>query len=211
LSGAAQGVVAGQRFQLEDADPNPAYAGLVTTASFSLATDTSVRVRAGALAGTGGWFNVALFLGTGTPSSPNMGDNFILFHPGYAGGALRVEGPGAFGNTDVGFTPAIGAGNLYTLEVLYLGSETFQVTLTDDSNPLHTFSKTWSNSALVPQPYRVAVASNDAFGDAVTVFDDIRIGNAQATATPEPASVGLLAAALAGLAARRRRDAAVAA
>ncbi len=37
----------------------------------------------------------------------SIGDNRIVFHPGFPGGAFRVEGPGGFGNQDMGFTPAV--------------------------------------------------------------------------------------------------------
>lgn len=205
-SGSAVGVVSGQQFRLEDTNLAPDYAGLVTNSSYSFATDSVVRIRAGAASGAPGSFNVALFLGTGTPNSPNGNDNYILFHPGYAGGALRVEGPGGFGNTDVGFTPAIGTANLHGLEVEYIGGNTFKVTLTDGSNPLLTYSAMWTNPALAASSYRVGVASNDGGGDALAVFDDIRVGNAQAeTGIPEPASAGLLVAALSALVERRRR------
>ncbi len=49
-----------------------------------------------------------------TPGGPDMntglriGGNNILFHPGYPGGAFRVEGPGGFSNQNMGFDPAGG-------------------------------------------------------------------------------------------------------
>ncbi len=36
-----------------------------------------------------------------------MGDNTFLFHPGFATGAFRIEGPGGHPNLDMGFTPSI--------------------------------------------------------------------------------------------------------
>lgn len=52
--------------------------------------------------------------------SDDKKQNAIKFHPGMAGGQLRVEGPGGWGNDNIGFTPAnwSNSGNKYhTLEL----------------------------------------------------------------------------------------------
>jgi hypothetical protein len=55
----------------------------------------------------------------------SVGDVKVLFHPGYEGGAFRVEAVGGkkefVGNQDVGFTPAAGAMHKLTLKVRRAG------------------------------------------------------------------------------------------
>jgi hypothetical protein len=79
-----------------------------------------------------------------------IGENNIVFHPGYGGGALRVEGPGGFGNTNVGFTPANGV--LHNLEVTCDGAGGFDVTLTDGANPANVFTASFTNAGSVGGP-----------------------------------------------------------
>jgi hypothetical protein len=85
----------------------------------------------------GGGYNVGLIIG----------DNSIVFHPGFAGGALRVEGPGGFGNTNVGFTPA--ANVAHQLDVAADGHGQFDLRLTDGNNPSNVFTATYTNPGAV--------------------------------------------------------------
>ena len=72
-----------------------------------------------------------------------VGENNIHFHPGYGGGGLRVEGPGGFWNTNIGFTPANNV--LHELRVKSDGLGNFDVTLTDGANPGNTWTGSWTN------------------------------------------------------------------
>ncbi len=72
-----------------------------------------------------------------------IGVNNIVFHPGYPGTALRVEGTGGFSNTDIGFTLA--AEILHPFRLSGDGLGNFTITLTDALNVDNTFSKSFSN------------------------------------------------------------------
>ena len=82
----------------------------------------------------GGSYNVGL----------TVGENNIAFHPGFAGGAFRVEGDGGFGNTNMGFTPA--AGLLHQLDVdVFPSLGLYRMTLTDAANPANVFQRSFVN------------------------------------------------------------------
>jgi hypothetical protein len=121
----------------------------------------------------------------------------VLFHIGFSGAALRVEGPGGFGNQDVGFTPAQGA-PLHTLSVQSDGAGQFSVTL-EDGNSAGTFTESWTNFALGLTSYTVGLQYNSGVG----IFDNWTIGR-----IPEPASLLLLAAGAVMMLGPRRRMAA---
>lgn len=74
-----------------------------------------------------------------------LGQNRIVFHPGFpTGGALRVEGPGGFGNQDMGFVPA--NGTLHHLEVKQnAASGLFEITLTDGDVPTNIYTNSFTN------------------------------------------------------------------
>jgi hypothetical protein len=72
-----------------------------------------------------------------------IGENNIVFHPGYPSTALRVEGDGGFGNTNVGFTLA--AEILHHLTITGDGLGLYTVTLTDAGNSLNTYSTSFTN------------------------------------------------------------------
>lgn len=113
------------------------------------------------LVGVSDWQEIELDLGringNGSPVQGNVGiqigDNGVVFHPGldsssgFPDGSLRVEGPGGFGNQDVGFVPAPGV--LHTLKVTADGTGNFTVSLTDANNAANVFSQSWFNSGAV--------------------------------------------------------------
>ena len=109
---------------------------------------------------SGGSYNVGLVIG----------QNQVVFHPGYAGAALRVEGPGGFGNTNVGFTPANGV--LHKLEVASDGSGNYHITLTDGANPANVFTTSFFNPSSVGGPVGLR-RSGGATGN--SQFDDLTV------------------------------------
>jgi hypothetical protein len=76
-----------------------------------------------------------------------IGDNYILFHPGFGGGALRVTGPGGFGTTNMGFTPALDV--LHHMQVHVHPSGLFEIQITDANNQSNVFTKSFTNSSSV--------------------------------------------------------------
>jgi len=180
LTGNGSGSVSGQQLRLNSGG-SPAL-GFTTLSTLPASPDYDIRVQLTSTGGTPGNHNVGLFLGTGTPGSMGANDNLIVFHPGFATGALRVQGTGGFGNTDVGFTPAQGV--LHTLAVHRDGAGTFTVTLSDGSNPANSFTTSWSNPSLTT--FKVGVATVEALSGTPTgIYDNL-------FAIPEPSSVLLL-------------------
>jgi hypothetical protein len=63
-----------------------------------------------------------------------VGQNFIVFHPGYSGGAFRVDGIGGYGNTNMNFTPLNNI--LYRFEVHSFPDGLFTISVTDTANSI---------------------------------------------------------------------------
>jgi hypothetical protein len=127
--------------------------------------------------------------GAGTGATAlRLGNNTILFHPGYNGppGSFRVEGTGGYGNSDMGFVPGLGV--LHHVEVHSFPSGLFNVTITDGANPAHVYMNSFSNLASYGGPIGPAAA-----GAATAMFDNFTI-----QAVPEPSSIVMSVAGMAG-------------
>lgn len=78
-----------------------------------------------------------------------VGGNRLVFHPGYTQGAFRVDGPGGFGNQNMGFTPA--AGPLHQLDVaLNAATGQFTIAVTNASSPDQVYRARFTNPGYVP-------------------------------------------------------------
>ena len=128
------------------------------------------------------------FGGTGL----RLGNNVLGFHPGYPGGALRVEGPGGFGGTDMGWTSALGV--LNHAEIHSFPSGLFTIKITDGTNPANVFTTSFTN----PASYGGAV-SLLAFAGGSAMYDNLSIAQ-----VPEPSSLVLLGVGVLGFSLRRR-------
>ena len=139
-------------------------------------------------------------LRTSIPGDSNVGlrigENSILFHPGHSGGALRVDGAGGFGNTNVGFTPA--TDTLHLLEVFSRSDGLFEISLTNRDVPTQVFTTSFYNPASVGGDISLRRSGQPT---GVGLFD-----NAVVQLVPEPATLSLLALGGLGLALRRRRQ-----
>jgi len=116
-----------------------------------------------------------------------IGGNRLVFHPGYGGGAFRVEGAGGFGNQGMGFTPAAGPGILHLLEVSLQGATgQFLVTVTNHDNPEQVFARRFTNAAYQPGVHVMGPTRNSGGGNEVGLYDDLVIteGPAQPQAGP---------------------------
>ena len=149
-----------------------------------------IRAQVGA-SDSNGNYNVGLVLG----------QNNLAFHPGFNGppaGAFRIDGPGGFGNSDMGFVPANGV--LHQVEVHSFPNGDFNITVTDGSNPSNVYTTSFNNPASYGGPTGLR-RSGPTAGDGQ--FDNFSIAP-----IPEPAALGLLGLAGVGVLARRHRRAA---
>ena len=145
-----------------------------------------ISAEVGASAGTNpGDFNVGF----------QIGQNNIVFHPGYGGAALRVTGPGGFGNTNVGFTPALDT--LHLLQIATYSTGLFEILLMDRNNPLNVFQTSFTNLGSVGGAISL-LRSGGTSGNGL--YDNLTV-----QVIPEPGTLSLLALGGAALAARRRR------
>ena len=133
--------------------------------------DISISADIGALSSSGN-YNVGF----------RIGANNIIFHPGHGGGALRVEGPGGFGNTNMGFTPPNGV--LHHLEVHQHPGGLFDITLTDGSNPLNVFNTSFTNLGSVGGAIGLRRSGPTVILPGQGLFDNFLVTTD--TAIPEP-------------------------
>lgn len=129
-----------------------------------------------------------------------IGDNSLAFHPGFTGvpGALRIEGPGGFGNSNMGFVPANNV--LHHVEVVQHANGMFDLTVTDGSNPLNVFTTSWFNPGAVGGDIGIRRSGPTAGAGSVGLFDNFQI-----TSVPEPSRAVLLVLGIASAALWRRR------
>ena len=128
-----------------------------------------------------------------------VGQNNLSFHPGFGGppaGAFRVEGPGGFGNSDMGFVPANGV--LHQFEVHSFPNGDFTIKVTDGSNPANVYNAAFNNPGSYGGPIGFR-RSGPASGDG-------QYDNLQISIVPEPSVIGALGLGLGCLLARRRRQ-----
>jgi hypothetical protein len=130
------------------------------------------------------------FGGTGI----RLGNNVFGFHPGYPGGGDRIEGPGGFGTSDMGWTPALGV--LNHAEIHSFPSGLFTIKVTDGTNPANVYSTSFSNAASYG-----GVISLLAFAGGSAMYDNLSIA-----AVPEPSSLVLLGLGIIGTSLRRSRN-----
>ena len=130
------------------------------------------------------------------------GDLDFLFHPGFSGGAFRIdENAGAnniVGNTNMGFTPTSGRDYRISVQGEVIGMNTdFDVVITDGINTFAPSTFTIPNSQIEDFTLVGLYMANDG----TKRFDNFLV-------TPEPASaiLGLFGLLSLSLVARRRRE-----
>jgi hypothetical protein len=128
-----------------------------------------------------------------------LGDNFLLFHPGYPDGAFRIDGPDGFGNTSMGFTPTQAALNHMTL-AFDAATARATVTVVDGLDPALSYQVVFQDTNYVAGVTMFGIEAN---GAGVGQFDNLRVETP--SPVPEPAAGVLLAAGLACVLGRTRR------
>lgn len=125
-----------------------------------------------------------------------VGGNQLVFHPGYGAipGAFRIQGPGGFGNTSMGFVPA--NGSLHLFEVHSFPNGDFNIQVTDADNPANVFNTSFNNPASYGGPIGFWRSGPNAGEDGR--YDNLQI-------VPEPSVASALIFGLAALAGIRRR------
>jgi hypothetical protein len=131
----------------------------VTPTGYAPGTELVINIDMGfeGLAGQGG-------------SALRLGDNTIVFHPGYNGpaGAFRVEGPGGFGNSNMGWVPALSV--LHQVEIHSFSNGLFTIKITDGLNPANIYTTSFTNLA----SYGGEIGPS-GIGTAVAIFDNFSI------------------------------------
>ena len=146
-------------------------------------SDLHISVDLGAIQGGGGY-----------PASLMIGQNNIIFHPGYdwpgnPRGAFRVEGPGGFGNIDMGFVPPVNV--LHHMEVdIVANTGLFDITITDANNSNNVFTASFTNIASIGGD----IGFHRDGGDGISLYDNFIIDNP--SPVPEPATMFLLGSGL---------------
>ena len=135
--------VTGGVLHLTGAGVAPAQSDQLFTVSMSVAPvgEVTIFAQIGA-SDSNGDYNVGMVIG----------ENRLVFHPGYVAipGAFRVEGPGGFGNSNMGFVPTNGLLNQF--EVHSFPSGLFTIKVTDAANPLNVYNASFTNLASYGAP-----------------------------------------------------------
>ena len=138
---------------------------LITAAGF--AGDLLIQLQVAKNPG-GGNANVGLMIG----------GNRLAFHPGYGGGAFRVEGNGGFGNQNMGFNPPGGAGVFSQMEVVVNATtKQFTIAVPNASNPEQVYAQRFTNPNYTPGTDRIGPTRNTSSATDVGFYDNLIISD----------------------------------
>jgi len=103
-----------------------------------------------------------------------LSENNIVFHPGYGGGGVRVEGPGGWGNRNLTETPDINIFYLFRVVILRNGIVHFWIQKATDSfeSDLSHYSFRRSNTATFNVGFRREGGIHQ-FGNAIGFYTDL--------------------------------------
>jgi hypothetical protein len=134
-----------------------------------------------------------------TASISMLSESTMVFHPGYNAppGSFRVNGPDGFPNENMGWVPQLGV--LNHVEVDSFPDGTFNITVTDGSNPTNVFHE----SFIDPLAYGGDIGFLAAgWGSAIYKNLSITLGGSglgSGSAVPEPARLAMFSVAGAAL------------
>jgi hypothetical protein len=148
-----------------------------------------------AIIGDPGMINVGL----------RVGDNNYIFHPGYSGGAFRIDGPGGHGNYNMGFTPTMLVPEHMTVTINGSSGST-SIQIFDGNNPSVSYTESFLDTNYMSG---VSVLGLSYGGAGTDLFTNIVVSDGQKSAAPvpEPGTVALLGLGMAGLAVYGKRRA----
>ncbi len=133
-----------------------------------------------------------------------IGDNYLLFHAGYLGGAFRIDGPGGLlFNMDMGFTPTQAALNHMTIDFA-AATATAAIRITDGLNPALVFDYVFHDPNYV---VGVSVFGLEANGSFTSRFDNLLVQTPSLVPEPSPALLALAGGAALWLRRRQRSGA----
>jgi len=119
-----------------------------------------------------------------------IGANRLVFHPGYSGGAFRVEGPGGFGNRNMGFTPA--AVLLHPMDVaLNAATGEFTIAVTNAANPTQVFAAKFTNAGYAPGTTTLGPTRSTGGGNEVGLYDDLVVSELRPAMANTPWTVAV--------------------
>jgi hypothetical protein len=99
-----------------------------------------------------------------------LSEDSMVFHPGYPGGAFRIEGDPVFeANQDMGWTPAVGV--MHHVEIHSFPDGQFDIKVTDGANPSNVYAMSFTN----PDAYGgdiglLAHAGGASYYDNLTIY-----------------------------------------
>jgi hypothetical protein len=131
-----------------------------------------------------------------------FGNRRFIFHPGYPGGAFRIEdatlATHLLENLDMGFTPSTTA--FHTMQLFWDDAAgELTVTVLDGDGIADPFALLWEPDAGFDPGGRIGFTYHNGGGDpGIAAFDNLTI-------VPEPSSFSLLSLGLVGLATSRAR------
>jgi hypothetical protein len=157
----------------------------------AFAGDLAIRFDVRQIANYMGVFNIGF----------RVGDNNFVFHPGYAGGAFRIDGPAGHGNVSMGFTPTPTVFHHVQLDIVAATGAT-TVRIQDGGNAAWSYVEVFADSNYVPG---VSILGFSAGGVGTGQWDNLVVSSPLAPAVPEPSTYLLLGVGLAAIATTKLR------
>lgn len=102
-----------------------------------------------------------------------IGDNALVFHPGFGGGAFRVEGPSGFGNQNMGYTPAANTMHLMTVDIDPLTGQ-HDIRVVNGGNPTQVYTASFTNLGAVGGDVGARRGGANTGGD-TTLHDNLTV------------------------------------